>query len=269
MKKTLLIIAAFLVAQLIAGLIIALAFIIQAGNLDEKMMENYVPPISYMLIALMVSDIVIIIATILICRKGFVVPFRWNMPAVRGTLIVILSLVGMASLVTLTEALSEWLDLPDLMEDTFQSASMNPYALWAMAIVGPIAEEVACRYGIIGSLREKNYSAWVAILISAIVFSVLHMNPAQMLVAFIMGLFLGWIYIVTHSIWPCILCHVANNALSVLLMRTHPENPEEITLSNMIGNNTIYTVILIACAFVFAVAVLAIRKTTTIRAINN
>ena len=261
MKKTLLIVGVFLLGQLVAGAILAIAFAARASSQGADMAADYVPPLYDMLVALMVSDIIIIVATILICRKGFVEPFRWNMPAARGVTVTLLSLVGMTSLVVLTEAFAEWLDLPDYMADTVQAASLSPLRLWAMAIVGPLAEEIACRYGIAGSLLEKKYPAWAVILISAIFFSILHMNPAQMLVAFIIGVFLGWLYVITRSVWPCIIVHVANNAVSVVMMRLNPDNPEEMTLSNMIDNNALYIGVLCGCAVVFAVAVYALHKT--------
>ena len=182
MKKSLLIIGAFLLAQVVAGIIIAIPLIMQAASQGAHAIENFQTGTTELLISLMVADVLIIVATILICRKGWAAPFRWNMPMPRGLLTMLLSLVGCAALVILTEALSEWLQLPDLLEDTFMAASLSPLALWAIALIGPLTEEVACRYGIVGSLLEmKRCPVWVAVVVSAILFSLLHMNPSQIL----------------------------------------------------------------------------------------
>ena len=267
MKKTLLIVGAFLLAQVIAGIIIALPQIIEIASQTASQTATpatdieVTPSSSALLWALMISDIIIIVATILICRKGFVEPFRWKMPAAKGVLFVVLSLVCTAALVVLVEVLAEWIDVPDYMADTFQSLSLSPIALWAIAVIGPLSEEVACRYGIVGSLREKNWAPWAAILLSAALFAVLHLNPSQMLVAFIIGLLLGWLYIITRSLWPCIICHVANNAVSVLIMRSNPDaSPDEQTLTSFFGSGTIYTVLLCGAAVVFVLTVIALRK---------
>ena len=262
MKKSLLIIGAFLLAQVVAGIIIAIPLIMQAASQGAHAVENFQTGTTELLISLMVADVLIIVATILICRKGWTEPFRWKMPMPRGLLIMLLSLVGCAALVILTEALAEWLKLPDLMEDTFMAISLSPLALWAVAIIGPITEEVACRYGIIGSLLEmKRCPVWVAVIVSAILFSLLHMNPSQMLVAFILGIYLGWLYVTTRSLWPCILCHVANNAVSVILMRAYP-NPDEQTLTAFVGNGPAFITLLCASAAILILSILALRKTT-------
>lgn len=55
-----------------------------------------------------------------------------------------------------------------------------------------------------------------AILISALLFSLMHENPAQALFAFVAGILLGLIYIKTGSIWNCIIVHLINNFVSLL-----------------------------------------------------
>lgn len=264
MKKTLFIIGAFLLAQVLAGVVIAVGFIMTVTSQGEAAAENYQPGSTEMLTALMISDIAIIVATILICRKGWAEPFRWKMPAGKGVFTIVLSLIGAAGLIILTEALAEKLNLPDLMADTFQAVSLSPLALWAIALIGPLAEEVACRYGIAGSLLEqKKWAPWAVILVSAIIFAVLHMNPAQMLVAFIIGVYLGWLYIVTGSLWPCIICHVANNAVSVMIMREFPDaTPDEQTLTALIGNGSSYTALLCGSAVILVLVIIALCKAT-------
>ena len=261
MKKTLFIIGAFLLAQVIAGVCIALSMMIAAASRGETILsENLKPGSTDILVALLVSDIIVIVATILSCRKGFAEPFRWKMPVKGGLLATGLSIVGIVALATLTEALSEWLNLPDYMAGTFKDLSFNPLALWSMALIGPLAEEIACRYGIIGSLMEtKKLPMWAAIVISALIFGLLHMNPAQMLVAFIVGIFLGWLYVVTRSIWPCLVCHAANNAVGIIMLQ---QSSEDVRLADFLGNNSLFIVLLCGCAVVFALVVVAISKVT-------
>ena len=263
MKKTLLIIGVFILSQVFAGFVAAVAAMIRLYMQGKGFHGDFELSPSEMLIALMGSEIIIIIATILICRKGFKAPFRWSISFGKGLAVVVLSIVGFSALVVLTEALAEWLSLPDYMEETFKVASLSSLSLWAMAVVGPISEEIAFRYGIAGSLLESTkMSKWLVVLISAVLFSLLHMNPAQMLTAFILGLFLGWLYVITLSIWPCIICHVANNAASVILMRENSDNVEDATLSGMIPDNTWFAVTLCGCAVVLLLSVLALRRCT-------
>ena len=263
MKKTLLIIGVFILSQVLAGIVAVIVAIIRLHSQGKAFSADFEQCSSEILIALMVSEIIIIIATILICRKGFKAPFRWSISFGKGLAVVVLSIVGFSALVVLTEALAEWLSLPDYMEETFKVASLSSLSLWAMAVVGPISEEIAFRYGIAGSLMESTkMSKWLVVLISALLFSLLHMNPAQMLTAFILGLFLGWLYVITLSIWPCIICHVANNAVSVILMRENSDNMEDATLSSMIPDSTWFAVTLCGCAVVLLLSILALRHCT-------
>lgn len=261
MKKTLLIIGAFILSQVLAGIITSVAVAIRMNMQGKSIVENFELSSSEMLIALMASEVVIVIATILICRKGFKEPFLWRVSFRTGLTVVILSIVGFSALVILTEALAEQLSLPDYMKETFKTASLSSLSLWAMAVIGPISEEIAFRYGIVGSLLEsKKMPTWLVVLISALIFSLLHMNPAQMLVAFILGLFLGWLYVITQSIWPCIICHVANNAASVILMREYSDNMEEVSLSSLIPDKTWLAIVLCGSAVVLLLSIFVLNR---------
>ncbi|MEY4941118.1 MAG: hypothetical protein RIQ93_2853 [Verrucomicrobiota bacterium] len=82
-------------------------------------------------------------------------------------------------------------------------------------VVAPFTEEVFFRgillRGFLGIWRP-----WAAIVMSAALFSVLHLNPAQAPVAFALGLVLGWIYMRTRSLGLCMLGHALNNASAYL-----------------------------------------------------
>ena len=53
---------------------------------------------------------------------------------------------------------------------------------------------------------------------SALLFSVAHMQPGALLPIFILGLLLGGLYVRTRSIWPCILTHFAYNSIAMLFV---------------------------------------------------
>lgn len=55
---------------------------------------------------------------------------------------------------------------------------------------------------------------WPAVFISAFVFGLMHLNPAQSIFAFGFGLFAGYAYVCTGSIWFGALIHMLNNAVS-------------------------------------------------------
>lgn len=72
---------------------------------------------------------------------------------------------------------------------------------------------------------------WIAILLSAALFSLAHMNPAQMPGTIAIGLLYGWLVYRTGSLLPGIVGHVFNNSL-VCILAMFPEeegSPETVT----------------------------------------
>lgn len=82
------------------------------------------------------------------------------------------------------------------------------------AIVAPVAEELLFRGAICKSLEI--YGKKTAILLSAILFALMHTNVEQLLYSFVAGIFLAWVFVETKSIIYPIILHLINNSLSVV-----------------------------------------------------
>jgi len=85
----------------------------------------------------------------------------------------------------------------------------------SIVLVAPFFEEFILR-GIVLEGFLKNYEPKKAIVTSALIFGVLHLNPWQFVGAFLMGLLLGWVYYRTRSLIPCIFIHLVNNLVAFL-----------------------------------------------------
>lgn len=83
-----------------------------------------------------------------------------------------------------------------------------------ISIVPGFCEEFLFRGAILGNLLP--YGKGRAILISAILFALMHQNPGQLLYTFVAGVALGVIYVETKSIWNCTVVHLLNNFISVI-----------------------------------------------------
>lgn len=83
------------------------------------------------------------------------------------------------------------------------------------AVFAPIFEEWLCRGMILRGLLTRMKPGW-AIVVSALFFAFIHMNPWQALNAFIIGLIMGYVYFKTGSLWLTMLIHFVNNATSVI-----------------------------------------------------
>lgn len=127
----------------------------------------------------------------------------------------------------------EWLPLPDLMENTFLEMSNEPLGVLSMALVAPLVEEMIFRGTIQGYLMRRCRNPWTAIIASALIFGAIHMNPQQVVYAFLLGTIFGWIYYRTRSLMPVILGHVLNNSVAVASMKIWgTEDIEAITASD-------------------------------------
>ena len=88
-------------------------------------------------------------------------------------------------------------------------------------ILGPVMEETVFRGIILGGLL-KRYSNTTAILVSALLFGIIHLNLAQFMLAFPLGLLIGYLYMKTHSIYLCMLLHGLNNTFSFVFALYYP-----------------------------------------------
>jgi uncharacterized protein len=111
------------------------------------------------------------------------------------------------------------LPAPPWFWELFNKIFENDYGWWGafmkVTIMAPIVEELIFRGLILQGFR-RNYNPFKTVLISAILFSLFHLNPWQMPATFVLGLFLGWIMIRTNSIIAAITGHSINNLLVLL-----------------------------------------------------
>ena len=84
-------------------------------------------------------------------------------------------------------------------------------------VVAPFAEEIFFRGFIFTGIGNRYGYGWGAV-VSALLFSLAHMQPAALLPIFMLGLLLAWLYMKTGSIWVCIFTHLAYNSLAQLFM---------------------------------------------------
>jgi len=63
----------------------------------------------------------------------------------------------------------------------------------------------------------KVYSPFKALILSSVIFGIMHINPWQAITTTFMGILLGWIYLRYKSIWLCMFLHVLNNLLAIFM----------------------------------------------------
>ncbi|QFG69924.1 CPBP family intramembrane glutamic endopeptidase [Ornithinimicrobium pratense] len=128
-----------------------------------------------------------------------------------------LGVVLLASLVV--SQLSAPGEQPNVMEGGVQFGPVAIAAIWvAVALVGPLVEEVIFRRILLGWL-ESRIGLVLAVLVQAVLFAVMHVVPAAMVLTFLLGLTAALLARRHHSLWPAVALHTLNNliAVSVLL----------------------------------------------------
>jgi len=147
--------------------------------------------------------------------------------------------VGAAILIGLTAwylnmRLVMWLEPPrDELRHLEQLVDSAPLleALVMLAVLPPICEEILFRGVLARSLATK-LPIWIAIALSALLFSAYHLSLVQAPATFTLGLVFALIAIRSDSVVPSILAHGLNNGLAVLVSRD-----ELAPLARWLGHN--------------------------------
>ncbi len=158
---------------------------------------------------------IVIAAGILLLRGPIreFLPFRRFTPWLVPPLVV--SMAGLS--IVLSEAdnlVRTVLPMPAWVVAIVEQALLGGHSALAswilLVVVAPVTEELLFR-GLILNALLRRYGPWIAVLFSSLLFALLHMNPWQIPVALASGVLLGWLYLRTRSLWPCILGHAIMN----------------------------------------------------------
>ncbi|MGE5633016.1 MAG: lysostaphin resistance A-like protein [Caulobacteraceae bacterium] len=85
--------------------------------------------------------------------------------------------------------------------------------LFVIAVSAGICEEILCRGFIMRGYQSLGM--WPSIVVSAVLFAILHLNVQNTLAPLFLGLLLGFVVYKTNSIFAGMLGHFINNAISV------------------------------------------------------
>lgn len=128
----------------------------------------------------------------------------------------------------------------------------NVFSFLTVVIAAPILEELIFR-GIILDGFLKRYSPVKAILLSSLLFGLIHINPSQVVFASLMGLMLGWIYWKTGSLLLSVFIHFVNNGLAYMLILIL-DNPNASLYQTVGSNSAIYGFVVLCAGGILAMA---------------
>jgi membrane protease YdiL (CAAX protease family) len=130
--------------------------------------------------------------------------------------LVALPLIGFAE-----DAVSAWLDLGDRNPqfDSIGELLGGPGALvvaiLAIGIIVPVAEEAFFRGLLFGWLRGR-LGLVAGVLLSSLLFSVVHVFDVVLLPVFLLGILFAAIYALSKSLWPAVIAHGTHNTIQLV-----------------------------------------------------
>ncbi len=133
-----------------------------------------------------------------------------------SVLLVIMGLSGCLTANMICTILDSY--LPDVSHKIYISFESTPgnflLALTASAVIPAICEEIACRGYLYGTLAP--YGHLSAVIISSLIFGMLHSSFNTVLFAFLCGMIMGCIRKSSNRFELCVIVHFLNNALSTV-----------------------------------------------------
>ncbi len=150
-----------------------------------------------------------------------------------------------------TNILSELLHPADLMANEFIAMGRRPLAWVYVALTGPVCEELLFRAGIVGWLIRQGVRPLWAVVTGSLLFALVHMNPAQMLVAALLGLVLGALYCRTGNVLLCGALHILNNTIGMVSILLDPD-PDSTPITDFLGSEPLSWAVAVALAVLSA-----------------
>lgn len=191
------------------------------------------------------------ISMCLTVAAGFSIRGNWKLEFGQLPLTAIfISAFTILSLQFVLEPLQSLVPPSDMVLKIFKGLQSHPVSFFFMVVVAaPVLEEILFR-GIILDGYLKNYNPINSILISALLFGLIHGNLAQGIGAFALGALFGWIYWKTKSISACIILHAINNLLAYVSVIYSTEEDIDRTMRTWINNDSLYWIF-----YLFSIAV--------------
>ena len=213
MKKALIYLVVFIGIQLVAGALIQLIYILLKG-------QGAVVDATGLILTTALADVTTLVLFLML--KWAEVSRHWV--RTRPWTVLFWCVLAAFGAIIPSSYLQEMMpELPNWAEKEFELIMNNRFGYFIVGLLAPLVEELVFRGAILRALLRWKSNPWIGIVISAVMFSAIHMNPAQMPHAFLIGLLLGWMYYRTDSIVPGVVYHWVNNTIAYVLFAFYPD----------------------------------------------
>lgn len=156
--------------------------------------------------------------------------------------VILGGLLWMVSMQVVVEPLSL------LLPTVEQQSGQGFWAIITAVVFAPVFEEFIFR-GVILEAMLRRYRRSVSVVVTSLLFAIVHFEPSVMFTAFVSGLVLGTVYLHTSSIFSTIILHAINNAIAYSLITL---NVDSYSYRDALGTGRTYYIVYAIC-FVFSV----------------
>ena len=157
-------------------------------------------------------------------------------------------LIWLISVQVVVEPISLYLPVAE------SAAGQGFWAIVTAVIFAPICEEFIFRGLVLESLLRRHRRS-LSVVVSSMLFAIVHFQPSVMFSAFVSGLVLGTMYLHTNSIFSTIILHSINNAIAFSLITL---NVEDYSYRQVFGGGELYYIVYALC---FTISVVATVET--------
>ncbi len=161
-------------------------------------------------------------------RVSLVKSLRLNPVESKDVLATVLIAVGAVFISEELDHLMEFLIAdPQMIENIGEYLLVDSFGAGLLLFIGvgifaPIGEELLFR-GYLQQFLEKHWQdVTKAVLVTALTFALIHLNPYWVIQAYLMGVVLGYLAWRTNSVLPAIICHGVYNSLALLISNLFP-----------------------------------------------
>lgn len=145
---------------------------------------------------------------------------KFNLNFIQVLLIIVIGLIAMYGFAPLVNYITYWLEQLGLQSSTFSGLNLSNFGylilnIIIVALLPAICEELIFRGAILNGL--KKYGAVVMIVISSVMFSIMHLNIQQTIYQLVLGAILASVVMITGSIISSMILHFFNNAVVLII----------------------------------------------------
>ncbi|MCL2814776.1 MAG: CPBP family intramembrane metalloprotease [Oscillospiraceae bacterium] len=213
--------------QVVVSVVYAFSFVISLaiqigienagrGDLREQDFLGFIFSRLDFKIPVIISVFAAFLIMFLILRKQWKADRLWNFKNF-GPVVLFCFGVGFAMNI-LTNCALTLLPLQDYSSPIDDIVGVNfVFDFCTFALAAPVLEEIIFR-GVVQKRLVKMMNWHAAVILQAFIFGVIHFNLIQGAYAFVLGIFIGYIYYFYDSIWFACAIHISFNATSILLL---------------------------------------------------